>query len=109
MTTTRRTFLAGAASGLLAAPTVRAQAAALRIGVLTDMSGPFSANTGAGSVLAVRMAVEDFGSTVRGRPVEVISADHQNRPDAGVSIAREWLDRQDVSAIADGSCRIPGW
>jgi len=101
MSTTRRIFLAGAASGLLAAPAVRAQAAPLRIGVLTDMSGPFSANTGAGSVLAVRMAVEDFGGTVRGRSVEVISADHQNRPDTGVAIAREWFDRQEVSAIAD--------
>jgi hypothetical protein len=52
MTTTRRVFLAGAASGLLAAPAVRAQAAPLRIGVLTDMSGPLAANTGAGSILA---------------------------------------------------------
>ncbi len=100
MATTRRALLAGAASGLLA-PAVRAQPSPLRIGVLTDMSGPFSANTGAGSVLAVRMAVEDFGGAVGGRPVEVIAADHQNRPDTGVAIAREWFDRQGVVAIAD--------
>lgn len=100
MTTLRRTLLAGAGAALFA-PAVRAQPAPLRIGVLTDMSGPFSANTGAGSVLAVRMAIEDFGGTVGGRPVEVIAADHQNRPDTGVAIAREWFDRQGVSAIAD--------
>lgn len=100
MTTPRRTLLAGAGAALFA-PAVRAQPAPLRIGVLTDMSGPFSANTGAGSVLAVRMAAEDFGGIVGGRPVEVIAADHQNRPDTGVAIAREWFDRQGVSVIAD--------
>lgn len=100
MMTPRRTLLAGMGAALFA-PAVRAQPAPLRIGVLTDMSGPFSANTGAGSVLAVRMAVEDFGGTVGGRPVEVIAADHQNRPDTGVAIAREWFDRQGVSVVAD--------
>lgn len=101
MRTTRRAFLAATAASGLAAPALRAQPAPLRIGVLTDMSGPFSANTGAGSVLAVRMAVEDFGGKVKGRPVDVISADHQNRPDTAVGIAREWFDQQSVSAIAD--------
>lgn len=101
MRTTRRAFLAATAASGLAAPALRAQPAPLRIGVLTDMSGPFSANTGAGSVLAVRVAVEDFGGKVKGRPVDVISADHQNRPDTAVGIAREWFDQQSVSAIAD--------
>jgi hypothetical protein len=107
MTTTRGVFLAGAAFSLLAAPAVRAQAAPLRIGVLTDMSGPFSANSGAGSILAVRVSVENFGGTVRGRPVEVISADHQNRPDTGVSIAREWFDRQGHWCTSRRRARLP--
>ena len=64
----------------------------VRIGVLTDMSGQFSHESGAGSVTAVRMAVEDFGGTVLGKPIEVIYADHQNKPDIGAIKAREWYD-----------------
>src|SRR5262249_48857450 len=57
---------------------------------------------GAGtSVLAARMAVEDFGGSVFGRPIEVIDADHQNKPDLASAIARGWFDRQGVTAIAD--------
>jgi branched-chain amino acid transport system substrate-binding protein len=73
----------------------------VRIGVLTDMSGPFSDNTGQGSIEAARMAIAEFGGTVAGAPIELIFADHQNKPDVGVSIAREWLDRGGVDAIVD--------
>ena len=73
----------------------------LRIGVLTDMSGPNSDYTGAGSVEAARMAVADFGGEVGGRRVQVISADHQNKPDIGAAIANQWLGPGDVSAIVD--------
>ncbi|MEH2478035.1 branched-chain amino acid transport system substrate-binding protein [Nitrobacteraceae bacterium AZCC 2146] len=73
----------------------------VKIGVLTDMAGQFSENTGAGSVLAARLAVEDFGGTVKGRKIEIISADHQNKPDIGLTIAREWFDREGVDLIAD--------
>jgi len=101
MALARRGLLAAAAS-LAAISATRAQnAAPIRIGVLTDMSGPFSANTGAASVLATRLAVEDFGGSVLGRPVEVISADHQNRPDLGAGIARQWFDREQVDMVAD--------
>jgi len=64
----------------------------VRIGVLTDMSGQFSHESGAGSVTAVRMAIEDFGGKVNGKPIELIYADHQNKPDIGATKAREWYD-----------------
>jgi branched-chain amino acid transport system substrate-binding protein len=73
----------------------------VKIGVLTDMSGLVSDSTGPGSVMAARMAVEDFGGTVLGKPIEVVSADHQNKPDVGSNIARQWLDTQQVDVISD--------
>jgi branched-chain amino acid transport system substrate-binding protein len=73
----------------------------VKIGILTDMSGPFSDNTGAGSVQAARMAIDDFGGSVRGHRIELVSADHQNKPDIGSAIAREWIDRDGVDLIAD--------
>jgi branched-chain amino acid transport system substrate-binding protein len=73
----------------------------VKIGVLTDLSSLYSDATGKGSVTAVQMAVEDFGGKVRGQPIEVISADHQNKPDVGSSIARDWYDSQHVDAIVD--------
>lgn len=71
----------------------------VRIGVLNDMSGPYADITGQSSLLAVQMAVEDFGGTVLGRKIEVVSADHQNKPDLGSAIARKWYDQQGVDAI----------
>lgn len=73
----------------------------VRIGLLLDMSGPYSDIGGAGSVLAARMAVEDFGGTVLGKPIEVVYADHQNKPDIASTKAREWFDTQKVDAITD--------
>ena len=57
----------------------------LKIGVLTDMTGPYGDASGPGSVLAARMAIKDFGGSVLGRPVEVLAADHQNKPDIGTT------------------------
>jgi branched-chain amino acid transport system substrate-binding protein len=71
------------------------------IGVLSDLSGLYSDPTGKGSVLAAQMAVEDFGGSVAGMAIEVVSADHQNKPDIGSAIAREWYDVEHVDAIAD--------
>ena len=68
----------------------------VRIGVLTDMGGALSDLSGAGSVTAVRMAVEDFGGSVLGKPIEVVQGDHQNKADIASSLAREWMDRQGV-------------
>ncbi|BCN41065.1 ABC transporter permease [Alicycliphilus denitrificans] len=73
----------------------------VRLGLLLDMAGPYSDIGGAGSVLAARMAVEDFGGTVLGKPIEVIYADHQNKPDIASTKAREWFDMQKVDAITD--------
>ena len=73
----------------------------VRIGVLSDMSSLYSAATGKGSLTAAQMAVEDFGGNVRGRPIEVISADHQNKPDVGSTIARTWYDTNKVDVIVD--------
>lgn len=73
----------------------------LRIGVLSDLSGPLADLSGPGSVEAVKMAVEDFGSSVIGRSIEVISADHQNKADIGAQIAGNWYDNKNVEVIVD--------
>jgi branched-chain amino acid transport system substrate-binding protein len=73
----------------------------IRIGVLTDMTGPFADQVGAGSVTAARMAAEDFAAEGNGLRVEVFAADHQNKPDIGVAIARRWVDDDGVDAIVD--------
>src|ERR1700689_2425854 len=73
----------------------------VKIGVLTDMSSLYADATGKGSLAAVEMAVAAYGGKVKGKPVEVISADHQNKPDVGVSIARNWYDNEKVDAIFD--------
>lgn len=73
----------------------------VKIGVLTDMSGVYADITGKGSILAARMAVEDFGGKVLGKEIKVVAADHQNKPDLGNSIARKWFDLEGVDAIAD--------
>ena len=73
----------------------------VKIGVLTDMSSLYADATGKGSLAAVQMAVADYGGKAKGRPVEVIYADHQNKPDVGVNIARSWYDNDKVDAIFD--------
>ncbi|WP_289015827.1 ABC transporter substrate-binding protein [uncultured Methylobacterium sp.] len=73
----------------------------VRIGVLNDQSGVYSDLGGAGSVLAAHMAVEDFGKTVAGKPIEIVAADHQNKPDIGAAIARKWFDADAVDVIVD--------
>ena len=73
----------------------------VKIGVLTDMSSLYADSTGKGSVVATEMAVADFGGKVKGTPIVVISADHQNKPDVGVNISRNWYDNDKVDAIVD--------
>ncbi|HJV82595.1 ABC transporter substrate-binding protein [Noviherbaspirillum sp.] len=73
----------------------------VKIGILTDMSGLYSDLSGEGSVAAAKMAVEDFGGKVLGKPIEVISADHQNKSDVAAGKAREWFDAQKVDMIND--------
>src|SRR6266699_1388109 len=92
-----------AALGLAAAPAAQAQVSdgVIKIGVLTDMSSLYADLSGQGSVIAARMAVEDFGAAKKGMKVEIISADHQNKADVGSSIARQWYDVDKVDVIVD--------
>jgi branched-chain amino acid transport system substrate-binding protein len=73
----------------------------VKIGVLTDLSGPAATATGPGSVAAAQMAVEDFGGKVLGKPITLISADSQNKPDNAAGIARQWYDVDKVDLIVD--------
>lgn len=73
----------------------------VRIGVLTDMSGVFSANVGPGSVLATKLAIEEFGGKVAGKPIEMLFADHLNKADIGAARAREWMDRNGVDVVTE--------
>ena len=73
----------------------------VRIGVLTDLSGTYSDISGKGAVEAVKMAVEDFGGKMFGRNIEVVFADHQNKPDIGGAKAREWFDTGGVDMVTD--------
>ena len=73
----------------------------VKLGVLNDQTGLYADLSGMGSVHAARMAVEDFGGKVLGRPIEVIFADHQNKPDIGANIARQWIETEGVTLILD--------
>src|SRR5438309_447365 len=73
----------------------------IRIGVLNDQSSLYADLAGQGSVIAARMAVEDFGAAKKGMKVEIVSADHQNKPDVGSAIARQWYDVDKVDVIFD--------
>ena len=84
----------------LATPAL-AQDKTVKIGVLNDMSSLYADIGGPNSVVAVKMAVEDSGLTKKGWKIDVVSGDHQNKPDIGVNLARQWIDTDKVDAIAD--------
>jgi branched-chain amino acid transport system substrate-binding protein len=90
-------------AGLLTASAAHAQISdgVVKIGVLNDMSSLYADIGGKGSVLAAQMAVEDFGGKVLDQPIEVISGDHQNKPDIGAGLARKWIDTEHVDTIVD--------
>jgi branched-chain amino acid transport system substrate-binding protein len=96
-----RSLLALSVGALLAAGSAQAQISdgVVKIGVLSDMSSLYADLDGAGSVLAATMAVEDFGAAAKGIKVEIISADHQNKPDVGSAVARQWFDTDKVDLI----------
>lgn len=73
----------------------------VKIGVLTDLSGAFMDNVGRGSVVATEIAIEEFGGKVLGYPVQMVSADHQNKADVGSTRVREWFDRDKVDAVTE--------
>ena len=88
----------------LLAPAALAQAeipATVKVGILNDMNGPFADQSGRGSVVAANLAAEDFAAQGGGFKVEILAADHLNKPDVAGSIVREWVDRDGVAAVAD--------
>src|SRR5712675_218205 len=106
MVTGRRTALAVTLAVIMGMGSAAALADGIsdnvvKIGVLTDMSGQFSHESGEGAVAAVRMAIEDFGGRVLGKPIELVVADHQNKSDIALGIARKWFDVESVDMIAN--------
>ncbi|MBA9063563.1 MULTISPECIES: ABC transporter substrate-binding protein [Methylobacterium] len=93
--------LLGSLCALGAGAAFAADLVPVKIGVLNDRSGVYFDSTGEGSVVAARMAVEDFKPEAHGLKVEVVSADHQNKPDVGASVTRQWYDRDGVDAVFD--------
>jgi len=88
---------------LILAPVAHAEMSGgkVKIGVLSDLSGPYEQNSGNGSVEAAKMAAEEFGNRINGVPIEIVAADHQNKPDIGAAIARRWFDIDGVDAVTD--------
>ena len=80
----------------------------VKLGVTNDQASIYSAATGIGVVIAAQMAAEDFGGTVLGKKIEIVSADHQNKPDVGVGIVNRWLDTDHVDVIVDGGSSAVG-
>ena len=100
----RMMLLATALAGLAALPAAAQQVPkrdAIRIGILSDLSGSFADVAGPGSVVAAQLAAEDFGGRAAGLPVHILSGDHQNRPDTGSALARRWFDTEGVDAVVD--------
>jgi branched-chain amino acid transport system substrate-binding protein len=92
-------------SGLVAALPAQAQISGdvIRIGIITDMSSVYADIDGQGGVEAIRMAIADMGGTVNGKKIEILSADHQNKPDVAATKAREWFDTQGMDVLIGGT------
>lgn len=80
----------------------RAEDGVLRVGIITDMSGQYADGNGKGSVISAQMAADEIGGTVAGRRIEIISGDHQNKPDVATNIVRDWFDNKHVDMVAEG-------
>src|SRR5947199_7182641 len=95
--------LAGIATALALSAAAEAQISGdvVKIGVMNDMSGLYADLGGPGSVEAAKMAIADFGGSVNGKKIEIVSADHQNKPDVGGALARQWYDNDGVDVIVD--------
>jgi branched-chain amino acid transport system substrate-binding protein len=96
----KKKYIIGALIAVAMAGAAQAQTS-VKLGVLNDRSGVYSDLTGEGSVIAARMAVEDFKAAEKGIKVDIVAADHQNKPDIGASIARQWYDQEGVDVILD--------
>jgi branched-chain amino acid transport system substrate-binding protein len=107
----RRVLISGIAATPLAMPgIIKAQSTSksIKIGLLSDMSGPYREVGGPGNRVATELAIADFGGSVLDRPIEVLQADDQNKPDVSTSIAREWIDTTGVDVLADGAASSSG-
>jgi branched-chain amino acid transport system substrate-binding protein len=107
----RRVLIGGLAAAPLAAPgIIRAQTSSkpVRIGLLSDLNGPYRDVGGVGNRVATEMAVQDFGGSVLGRPIEVMQADDQDKPDVATTLARQWIDESGVDVLADGAASSSG-
>ena len=107
----RRVLLGSIATAPLAMPgIIRAQSTSkpVKIGLLSDMGGPYRDVGGPGNRLAVELAVQDNGGSVLGRPIEVVQGDDQNKPDVAAGLAREWIDSQGVDVLMDGAASSSG-
>ncbi|MBK9116302.1 MAG: ABC transporter substrate-binding protein [Betaproteobacteria bacterium] len=103
MSTFKRTMVGLAVAAAVAAGGAQAQVSdnVVKIGVMNDQSGTYADLAGPGSVVAAKMAIEDFGAAAKGMKVEVLVGDHQNKPDVGANIARQWYDVDKVDVIVD--------
>src|SRR3954462_1792753 len=101
----KRMFTLTAVAVVLGCGTAHAQYTdgTIKIGVMNDMSGTYADLSGQGSVIAARMAVEDFGAAAKGMKVEILGADHQNKPDIGSNVVRQWIDVDKVDVVVDVS------
>lgn len=107
----RRVLIGSLAAAPLAMPgIIRAQTSSkpIRIGLLSDMSGPYRDVGGPGNKVATQLAITDFGGSVLGRPIEILQADDQNKPDVSTSLARQWIDDTGVDVLADGAASSSG-
>jgi branched-chain amino acid transport system substrate-binding protein len=107
----RRVLISGLAAAPLACPAIlRAQTSSkpVKIGLLSDMSGPYRDVGGLGNKVATELAIQDFGGSVLGRPIEIMQADDQDKPDVSTSLAREWIDDAGVDVLADGAASSSG-
>jgi branched-chain amino acid transport system substrate-binding protein len=98
----KKTLVAVGVSAL-ASVAIAQSLAPFNIGIITDMSGTYSSITGKGSIEAAKMAAEEFGGKVLNRPVEIVTADHQNKPDVAGALAKKWLEEGTVQALAEGT------
>jgi branched-chain amino acid transport system substrate-binding protein len=108
---TRRVVVGGLAAGPLAMPgIIRAQSSSkpVKVGLLSDMSGPYRDVGGPGNKVATELAIADFGGSVLDRPIQVLQADDQNKPDVSTSLARQWIDDEGVDVLADGAASSSG-
>ena len=101
MKRTQMSLAAAMLTAVMAGATAQVSNDAVKIGVITDLSGLYSDLSGQGSITAARMAIDDFGKTVLGKPIELLTADSHNKADVAATKAREWIDQQHVDVLMD--------